>query len=94
MTRFDDFTDKISHIDYHENSDKIRTIESLRNLLIAKYNNYLETLNIVPLSIRRQVSTKYYTRKYFIEKLINLIETLHVIEYPEEHLHDITIIKD
>ena len=34
---------KISHIDFHEKSDKIRTIESLRNLLIVEYNNYLET---------------------------------------------------
>ena len=57
MTRFDDFTGKISHIDFHENSDKLRTIESLRNLLIAEYNNFLETLDIVPLLIRRQVST-------------------------------------
>ena len=43
MTRFDDFTEKISHIDFHKNNDKIRTIESLRNLLIVEYNNYLET---------------------------------------------------
>ena len=57
MTRFDDFTEKISHIDFHKNIDKIRTIESLRNLLVAEYNNYLETLDIVPLPIRRQVST-------------------------------------
>ena len=57
MTRFDDFTEKISHIDFHENSDKIITIESLINLLIAEYNNYLETLYIVPFLIRRQVST-------------------------------------
>ena len=55
MTRFDDFTEKISHIDFHENSDKIRTIEILRNLLIVEYNNYLETLDIVPILIRRQV---------------------------------------
>ena len=41
MTTFDDFIDKISHIDFHKNSDKIRTIKSLINLLIAKYNNYL-----------------------------------------------------
>ena len=27
---------KISHIDFHENSDKIGTIESLRNLLIVE----------------------------------------------------------
>ena len=53
MTRFDNFTENISHIDFHENSDKIRTIESLRNLLIAEYNKYLETLDIVPLPIRR-----------------------------------------
>ena len=71
MTRFDDFTEKISHINFHENSNKIRTIESLRNLLIAEYNNYLETLDIVPFLIRRQVNTKYYTRKHFIEKLIH-----------------------
>ena len=57
MTKFVDFTEKISHIDFHENSDKIKTIESLRNLLIAEYNNYLETLDIVHLPIRRQVST-------------------------------------
>ena len=57
MTRFDDFTEKISHIDFHENSDKIGTIESLRNLLIAEYNNYIEILDIVPLPIRRQIST-------------------------------------
>ena len=94
MTRFDDFTEKISHIDFHEISDKIGTIESLRNLLIAEYNNYIETLDIVPLPIRRQISTNYYTRKHFIEKLINLIETLPVIDYPEEHIEDITIIKD
>ena len=67
MTRFDDFTEKISHIDFHKNSDKLITIESLRNLLIAEYNNFLETLDIVPLPIRRQVSTEYYTRKHFIE---------------------------
>ena len=48
---------KISHIDFHESSDKIRTIESLRHLLIAEYNNYVEILDIVPLPIRRQVST-------------------------------------
>ena len=94
MTRFDDFTEKISHIDFLENSDKIRTIESLRNLLIAEYNNYLETLDIVPLPIRRQVNTEYYTRKHFIEKLIHLIETLPIVDYPEEHIEDITIIKD
>ena len=94
MTRFDDFTKKISHIDFHENSDKLRTIESLRNLLIAEYNNYLETLDIVPLPIRQQVSTEYYTRKHFIEKLIHLIETLPIIDYPEDHIEDITIIKD
>ena len=94
MTRFDDFTEKISHIDFHENSDKLRTIESLRNLLIAEYNNYLETLDIVPLPIRKQVSTEYYTRKHFIEKLIHLIETLPIIDYPEEHIEDITLIKD
>ena len=57
MTRFDDFTEKISHIDFHENSDKLGTIESLRNLLIAEYKNFLETLDIVPHPIRRQVST-------------------------------------
>ena len=57
MTRFDNFTEKISHIDFHENSDKLRIIESLRNLLVAEYNNYLEILDIVPLPIRRQVST-------------------------------------
>ena len=94
MRRFVDFTEKISHIDFHENSDKLITIESLRNLLISKYNNYLETLEIVPLPIRRQVSTEYYTRKHFIEKLIHLIETLPIINYPEEHIEDITIIKD
>ena len=44
MTRFNDFTEKISHIDFHENSDHIRTIENIRNLLIAEYNNYLEIL--------------------------------------------------
>ena len=94
MTRFDDFTEKISHIDFHEDSDKLITIESLRNLLIAEYNNFLETLDIVPLRIRRQVSTEYYTRKHFIEKLIHLIETLPIIDYQEEHIEDITIIKD
>ena len=86
MTRFDDFTEKISHIDFHENSDKIRTIESIINLLIAEYNNYLETLDIVLLPIRRQVNIEYYTRKHFIEKLINLIKTLPIIDYPEEHI--------
>ena len=60
MTRFGDFTKKISYINFHENSDKIRTIESLRNLLIAEYNNYLETLDIVPLPIRRQVNYKTF----------------------------------
>ena len=94
MTRFDNFTEKISHIDFHENSDKLRTIESLRNLLIAEYNNYLEILDIVPLPIKRQVNTQYYTRKHFIEKLIYLIETLPIIDYPEEHIEDIIIIKD
>ena len=57
MTTFDDFTKRISHIEFHEISDKIGTIESLRNLLIAKYNNYIETLDIVPLPIRRQINT-------------------------------------
>ena len=57
MTRFYDFTEKINHIDFHENSDKLGTIESLRNLLIAECKNFLETLDIVPLPIRRQVST-------------------------------------
>ena len=94
MTRFDNFTEKISYIDFHENSDKLRTIESLRNLLIAEYNNYLEILDIVPLPIKRQVNREYYTRKHFIEKLIHLIETLPIIDYPEEYIEDITIIKD
>ena len=57
MIRFDDFIKKISHIDFYKNSDKIITIKSLRNLLIPEYNNYLETLDIVLLPIRRQVST-------------------------------------
>ena len=48
--------EKISHIDFHENSDKIRTIESLRNLLIVEYNNYLETLDI-----RTSLSQSYET---------------------------------
>ena len=52
MSRIDNFTDKISYIDFHESSDKIITIESLKNLLIAEYNNYIETLDIVPLFIR------------------------------------------
>ena len=94
MTRFDNFTEKISHIDFHENSDKLRTIESLRNLLVAEYNNYLEILDIVHLPIKRQVNIEYYTRKHFIEKLIHLIETLPIIDYPEEHIEDIIIIKD
>ena len=94
MTRFDNFTEKISHIDFHENGDKLRTIESLRNLLIAEYNNYLEILDIVSLPIKRQVNREYYTRKHFIEKLIHLIETLPIIDYPEEHIEDLTIIKD
>ena len=91
MSRFDNFTDKISYIDFHESSDEIRTIESLRNLLTVEYNNYIETLDIVPLPIRKQLSTKYYTRKHFIEKLINLIETLSIIDYLEEHIEDITV---
>ena len=73
MSRFDNFTERISHIDFHENSDKIGTIESLRHLLTAEYNNYIETLDIIHLPIRRQINTEYYTRKHFIEKLINLI---------------------
>ena len=52
MSRFDNFTERISHIDFHENSDKFRTIESLRHLLTTEYNNYIETLDIVPLPIR------------------------------------------
>ena len=48
----------------------------------------------VPLPIRRQVNTEYYTRKHFVEKLIHLIETLPIIEYSEEHIEDIIIIKD
>ena len=94
MSRFDNFTERISHIDFDENSDKIGIIESLRNLLTTEYNNYIETLNLVPLPIRRQTNTKYYTRKHFIEKLINLIETLPIIDYPEEHIENITITKD
>ena len=57
-------------------------------------NNHIETLDIVPLPIRKQLSTKYYTIKHFIEKLINLVETLPVIDYPKEHIEDITISKD
>ena len=57
MSRFENFTDKISYIDFHESTDKIKTIESLRNLLTAEYNNYIETLDIVPLPIRKQLST-------------------------------------
>ena len=57
MPRFDNFTEIISHIDFHENSDKFGTIESLIHLLTAEYNNYIETLDIVPLPIRRQIST-------------------------------------
>ena len=57
MLRFDNFRDKVSYIDFHESSDKIITIESLRNLLIVEYNNYIETLDIVPLPIRKQLST-------------------------------------
>ena len=94
MSRFDNFTNNISYIDFHESSDKIKTIESLRNLLTAEYNNYIETLDIVPLLIRKQLITKYYTRKPFIEKLINLIETLPAIDYPEEQIQDITTSKD
>ena len=59
MSGFDNFTDKISYIDFHESSDKIKTIESLRNLSIAEYNNYIETLDIVPLPIRKQLNTEY-----------------------------------
>ena len=92
MSRFDNFPNKISYIDFH--SDKIRTIENLRNLLTAEYKNYIETLYIVPLTIRKQLSIEYYTRKHFIEKLINLIETLPIIDCPEEHIEDITISKD
>ena len=57
MPRFDNFTDKISYIDFHESIDKIRTIESLRNLLTVEYNNYIDTLDKVPLPIRKQLST-------------------------------------
>ena len=94
ISRFDNFIDKISYIDFHEISDKIRTLESLRNLLTAEYNNYIETLDIVHLPLRKQLSTYYYTRKHFIEKLINLLETLPVRDYPEEHIENITISKD
>ena len=57
MSRFDNFTERISHIDFHENSNKIGTIESLRHLLIAEYNNYIETLDIVSIPIRGQINT-------------------------------------
>ena len=42
MSRFDKFGNSISNIDFNEPSDKTKTIESLRNLLIAENNNYLE----------------------------------------------------
>ena len=86
MSRFDNFTDKISYIDFHKSSDKTRTSESLRNLLTTEYNTNIETLDIVSLPIRKQLSIEYYIRKHFIEKLINLIETLPVIDYLEEHI--------
>ena len=89
MSRFDKFASSISNIDFNEPSDKTKTIESLRNLLIAENNNYVENLDIVPLPLRKQISTKYYTRKHFIEKLINIIETLPIINYSEEHIEDI-----
>ena len=79
MSRFDNFTKRISQIDFHENSDKIGTIESLRHLLIVEYNNYIETLDIVPLPIRRQINIEYYTRKHFIEKLINRNSTCYIL---------------
>ena len=94
MTRFENFSDKISHINWHEESDKVKTIESLRNLLIAENNNYLDTVESIPLSIKNQLNTDYYTRKYFIEKLIELIDTLPIREYPEEHIEDIIVSQD
>ena len=57
MSRFEKFTHKISHINFHEIGDKTKTVESFRNLLIAEHNNYLETIEIVPLPIRKQLST-------------------------------------
>ena len=35
MSRFEKFTDKISHINFQEIGDKTITIESLKNLLIT-----------------------------------------------------------
>ena len=59
MSRFVKFANSISNIDFNEPSDKTKTIESLRNLLIAENNNYLE-------KFRHNPSPSKKTDKYII----------------------------